>query len=236
MRMLLDLLLPSACVACGGVRGPVCPTCARAAWDPHRRDPTPRPYGLPPVWTADAYEGAMRSLVLAYKQKGCWPAARPLVTALRDTLQAAMADAPRGLGSPLLLVPVPSSAAARRRRGHHHVVSLARRMARTGPLAGVDVVAAPLLRVRRRVADQRLLHAEERQVNLAGSMTCRPVPPRFSGLPCVIVDDVVTTGSTALEAVRALQDAGLPPVAVVALAATERLWSPASLRTARPGP
>jgi predicted amidophosphoribosyltransferase len=83
-------------------------------------------------------------------------------------------------------------------------------------------MAAPLLRVRRRVADQRLLHAEERRANLAGSMTCRPVPPRLSGLSCVVVDDVVTTGSTALEAVRALQDAGLPTLAVVALAATRR--------------
>ena len=223
MRMLLDLLLPTACVVCAGARGPVCARCAATLWQPRRRDPTPRPYGLPPVWTADAYDGPMRSLVLAYKQGGCWPAVPPLVSALRATLGVAIAGTTDGL---VLLVPVPSSAAARRRRGHHHVVALARRTARAGPVAGVELAVAPLLRVRRRVADQRSLHADERRANLAGSMACRPVPPRLAGLSCVVVDDVVTTGSTAVEAVRALREAGLQPVAVVALAATQRRSAP----------
>lgn len=226
MRMLLDLLLPTACVVCAGARGPVCPRCAATSWEPRRRDPTPRPYGLPPVWTADGYEGAMRSLVLAYKQGGCWPAVPPLVSALRTTLLSAIAPTAGVLGPRVLLVPVPSSAAARRRRGHHHVVALARRTARAGPVGGAELVVAPLLRVRRRVADQRSLHADERRSNLAGSMACRPVPPRLVGLPCVVVDDVVTTGSTAGEAVRALREAGLHPVGVIALAATQRRSAP----------
>jgi predicted amidophosphoribosyltransferase len=177
------------------------------------------------VWTADAFEGAMRSLVLAYKQGGCWPAVPLLVTALRAALEAAIADGAGTLGPAVLLVPVPSSAAARRRRGHHHVVALCRRAARAGRIHGVEVSAAPLLRVCRRVADQRSLHADERKANLAGSMSCQPVPAGLRGLPCVVVDDVVTTGSTAAEAVRALRDAGLRPVAVLALAATQRRWA-----------
>lgn len=222
MRMLLDLLLPTSCVVCAGPRGPVCRGCTGLRWDPRRRDPIPRPYGLPPVWTADVYEGAMRSLVLAYKQNGCWPAVPPLVRALTVTSEAAIADRAGTLGPRLLVVPVPSSAAARRRRGHHHVVALARRMARMGPVSGMEPTAVPLLRLRKTVADQRTLHADERRANLAGSMSCRPVPPSLAGLPCIVVDDVVTTGSTAAEAVRALRDAGLQTLAVVALAGTAR--------------
>src|ERR1700712_3265259 len=157
MRMLLDLLLPSACVAWGGARGPVGLACRGAPWDARRRDPTPAPRGLPPVWTADEYDGPMRSLVLAYKQDGCWPALGPLTTALRSAGEAAIVGAAGPRGTRVLLVPVPSSAAARRRRGHHHVVALARRVARAGPVAGVFLVVAPLLRVERRVADQRQL-------------------------------------------------------------------------------
>ena len=160
----------------------------------------------------------MRDLVLAYKRDGCWPAMRPLGTALTDTILSAT----RGRAGPILLVPVPTSAAARRRRGHHHVLALCRRVARGRPLCQAGFRAAPLLVLRRAVADQRGLHADERRRNLEGSMACRSVPGRLAGLPCLIVDDVVTTGSTAAEATRALQAAGFPVLAVVALAATRR--------------
>lgn len=218
LDLVLDLLLPCPCVGCDSGRGPVCRACRSRRWDPQRRDPTPRPPGLPPVWTAAAFAGSMRGLVLAYKQDGCWPTMRPLSTALGDTVLAAT----RGRAGPVLLVPVPSSAAARRRRGHHHVLSLCRRAARLRLLRSAGVSVAPLLVPRRVVADQRGLQAAARSANLAGSMGCRAVPRRLAGLPCVVVDDVVTTGSTALEATRALRSAGFPVLAVVALAATRR--------------
>src|ERR1700712_2240740 len=172
----LDLLLPCPCVACGTEHGPVCRSCRPQRWQPRRRDPTPRPVGLPPVWTADELAGSMRGLVLAYKEDGCWPAMRPLGTALADTVVAATGRR----DGPLLLVPVPSSAAARRRRGHHHVLALCRRAARGDRLARSVTVRA-LLVPTRQVADQRGLHAHERQQNLAGSLRCRPVPSRLAG-------------------------------------------------------
>ena len=218
MRLLLDLLLPCSCVGCGAVRGPVCARCRSGPWQPRRRDPTPRPPGLPPVWAAAAYGDVMGRLVLAYKQEACWPAMRPLADALVLTVLAAAA----GCAEPVLLVPVPTSAAARRRRGHHHVLALCRRSARTpaGRSAGLSV--ASLLVQRRVVSDQRRLGAQDRRRNLAGSMVCRSPSGRVAGRPCVVVDDVVTTGSTAAEASRALREAGFVVLGVAALAATRR--------------
>ena len=228
--LLLDLLLPCPCVACAGDRGPVCRACRVRRWQPERRDPTPRAPGLPPVWTAASFAGPMRGLVLAYKQDGCWPTLGPLSTALSDTVLAAIRsragplELPYGHSGadPVLLVPVPTSTSARRRRGHHHVLSLCRRAARRPELRTAGVVVAPLLVAQRAVADQRGLDAQARGANLAGSMACRPVPPRLAGLRCLVVDDVVTTGSTALEATRVLRAAGFPVVGVVGLAATRR--------------
>lgn len=220
LRLLLDLLLPCSCVGCGGDRGPLCPGCRALRWAATRRDPTPRPTGLPPVWSSAAYEGVMQRLILAYKQDSCWPAMAPLSRALRETALSLplVPGAP-----PPLLVPVPASATARRRRGHHHVLALCRR---TG------LPTAALLVQRRAVADQRGLDAAGRRGNLHGSMGCRRVPRRWVGRPCVVVDDVVTTGSTAAEAARALRAAGFPVIAVVSLAATERLRFPKNLASA----
>ncbi|BEP14691.1 ComF family protein [Acidothermaceae bacterium B102] len=220
MRLLLDLLLPSPCVACGDDRGPVCRSCSVLAWSPGRRDPTPRPPGLPPVWAAAEYGGAMRALVLAYKEHSCWPALGPLSAALAETLLTVPGVGPPD--DPVLLVPVPSSAAARRLRGHHHVLALCRRTGREPGVRAAGLVPAGLLVSRGVVADQAGLTAEARRRNLAGSMACRRVPARLAGRRCVVVDDVVTTGSTAAEATRALREAGFPVVAVACLAATRR--------------
>jgi predicted amidophosphoribosyltransferase len=220
MRLLLDLLLPCPCVACGHDRGPVCRACATQRWSPARRDPVPRPPGLPPVWSAGDYGGALRKLVLAYKEHACWPALRPLSTALADTLLSVRAEVARG--DPVLMVPVPSSPAARRQRGHQHVLALCRRTAHLPVLGAGGVTPAALLVTTRQVADQAGLTADARRRNLAGSMVCRRVPPRLAGRACIVVDDVVTTGSTALEATRALRAAGFPVLGVACLAATRR--------------
>jgi predicted amidophosphoribosyltransferase len=74
----------------------------------------------------------------------------------------------------------------------------------------------PLLVLRRAAADQRGLGRAERLENLRGGMLAR----RAEGIRVVIVDDVVTTGATLLEAARALRAAGAVVVGAATIAAT----------------
>ncbi|GAB3703544.1 hypothetical protein GCM10028815_12600 [Mariniluteicoccus flavus] len=160
---------------------------------------------------ANVYDGPARTLVASAKDGGVWSAAGPLA----DRLALAVGSLVPG---PVVLVPVPSSPAAVRRRGRDAVRHLARLTARR---LGGGVRVVPALAQRRRVADQGGLDSAGRSANLAGSLVAaRWVCGRPMAGPVVVVDDVITTGATVAEAVRALEAAGVEVAGVAAVAAT----------------
>ena len=202
---LLDLVLPRDCAGCSAPGRTLCARCAPAlAGRPVHARPTPAPDGLPPLVAAAAYDGVVRSLLLAHKERGRLALAAPLGQAL------AGAAAVHGRGA--LLVPVPSSSAAVRARGHDHARRLAATAARR---LGARVL--PVLVHARGVEDQSGLDAAARAANLAGALQARRP---LDGLVVVVVDDVVTTGATLAEAARALTAAGATVRGAAVVAAT----------------
>ena len=71
----------------------------------------------------------------------------------------------------------------------------------------------------RAVADQAGLDAAERAANLGGAPAARRP---LDGLPVVVVDYVMTTGATLVEAARALREAGAAVRGCAVVAATRR--------------
>ena len=224
----LDLFLGSRCVGCERPGRMLCPPCramlstrARVAW------PTPVPAGLVPPWATEAYDGAVRALVVGHKDRGQWGHRRVLA----DLLAVAVRGASAGLDPdvPLLLVPVPSRPGAGRQRGYEATSALVRSAAarlRSEPDLHRKIAVAPLL-VSRGAADQAGLDAAGRAANVGRSMHCPSATlartsRRWPRAYVVVCDDVVTTGATAREAQRALESVGLAPVAIAAVAATRR--------------
>lgn len=214
---LLDLAVPGRCGGCGEpVVGALCARCtdslgAQLWGQPRVTRPDPCPPGLPVVVAAAPYAGILRTLVTAYKDED----RRDLLPLLAAVLRRPLAALGRPRGDDLV-VPVPSSRAAVRRRGDSPLLSLARESAGRG-------VVLDALHPVRRVADQAGLGHAARAANLTGAYAVRPsARARLAGRPVLLVDDVVTTGASLVEAARALRAAGAEVEVAVTLAATQR--------------
>jgi predicted amidophosphoribosyltransferase len=121
----------------------------------------------------------------------------------------------------VVLVPVPTSRRSRRTRGCDLADDLARASARLLRRTGVDVVVEQALTHGRDTADQAGLGADARWANVSGAYRPRGTL-RSAGRDVVVVDDIVTTGATLAEAVRALVAAGHRPVGAAVVATTPR--------------
>jgi predicted amidophosphoribosyltransferase len=169
------------------------------------------------VMSAGAYDGLLKALVNAHKERQRLALARPLGRVLASVVADLVPAEP---AVPVVLVPVPSRRAVVRRRGHDPLLRLTRVAAAQLRRQGRDASVAQLLRVVRHTSDQTGLDASARFTNLHGSMRAARAASR--GGAVVVVDDVVTTGSTAREAQRALEAGGTRVAGIAAIAGTRR--------------
>lgn len=198
MGELLDLILPRACGGCGVSGTEWCAHCAAALSGPPIRI---RPRADPgvPCWALAPYSGVARQAVLAAKEHRRADLATPLGAALARGL-----DTLRDTARPLILVPAPSRRVAARRRGGDPVVGAALVAASWLP----DCRPVRILRLRPGVRDSVGLGVSDRQHNLRGRIMVVPHCPGDARFPAnaevVLIDDVLTTGATVTESVRAL--------------------------------
>jgi len=207
---MLDLILPLECGGCGAPSTRWCAGCAAAlavhADEPHviacRIDP-----GVP-VFALGRYNGARRNAIVALKERGRRDLAAPLSGALELGIQRLLDWGI--LAAPLTVVPAPTRRSAARRRGGDPVTRIA--VAAAAPHRSIGV--APVLRTTGLVRDSVGLNSAARERNIAGRVRLSAVPPG----EVLLVDDIITTGATAREAVRVLVAGGARVTAVLALA------------------
>ena len=221
---------PSLCAVCHGWgRGRVCADCLdRFAAPVPRCRRCALPLAAPVavcgtcLTTAPPFDAALAAvdyrppwdrLVTAFKFHG----ALDLAAVFADAIVGA--ECRRAAARPALVLPVPLAAARGRDRGYNQAWELARRVARR-----LDLVAeAELLLRLRETAHQLALPLAERAGNVRGAFAVEPRRrAELRGRHVAVVDDVMTTASTAAEIAGVLKQAGAATVEIWVLARTPR--------------
>ncbi|MFN7919022.1 MAG: ComF family protein [Bryobacteraceae bacterium] len=168
--------------------------------------------GFDAAYTYGGYEGALRRLIHVFKYDGVTTLAEPLGRLLARAL-------PRDIEFDLV-VPAPMHWRRRWSRGFNQAELLAREIGRR-----ISVPVKPALRRGRNTPSQAGLTSAARRRNLAGAFRVSD-PKKVAGKHVLLVDDVLTTGTTAAVCARALKRAGAARVTVLTLArADRRYWT-----------
>ena len=220
----LDVLFPRRCLGCGVPGGFVCADCADAM--PTLEDPFCEICANPGTdgicgWCLDREpeidqirapylylpSSPIHKAIRMLKYRGI----RALAPELADLLIQYMEDSPSRFDC---IVPVVSHPARIRRRGYSQAALIASSM---GKSLDIPVLEDALTRVRNAPSQLSTRSREQRWNNVRDSFASQH---DLSGLVILMIDDLVTTGSTAASAARALKDAGALSVFCLSVART----------------
>jgi ComF family protein len=212
----LNVLVPHTCLSCGSEGSLLCLTCqtglkrvpercyrCQKISDDSRTCQACRSHSqLQHVWVATAYEGAAKDLVWKLKFGGAQAAARQMVRCM---------VLPEQLTPDTLIVHVPTATRRVRSRGYDQARLLAKELARQ--------LHQPHLACLARLGQQQQVGASRRQrvTQLASAFQAKQLSA-LRQARILLVDDVITTGSTLEAAAATLKAAGAKQVDAIVFA------------------
>jgi predicted amidophosphoribosyltransferase len=209
---LADLVLARSCAGCDAAGSVLCADCwAQLTRGVHRHD-------LPDRTTAVAsieYLGIGKSVVIAHKEHG-WNALTPMLgTLLARAVTTITAE-------PVTLVPIPPHARSVARRGTDPLADIVGEAVRALRSIGQSASRASLLTRTRDAGAMKELGREQRRHAVASSFAA-VASSRMNPGQVIVVDDVITTGTTLAEALQTLERAGMYAHGSAAVARTPLL-------------
>lgn len=158
------------------------------------------------------YEGPIRDLIHSYKYNQRTQLRYPLALLTLEGLSGFLAEQ-----VPHVIVPVPLHRSRLRQRGFNQAVLLGKILSRR-----LSLPMLPDTLIRARPTEPQIeLSAAERRINVKGAFTVGR-PDRVEGKRILLLDDVMTTGSTMDECARELKKAGAEMVIAATIARTAR--------------
>lgn len=211
LRWVLDLFYPPKCMLCGRImESSERALCGRCGMELPEYEGAARK--LPYFERCAApffYEPPIREAILRFKFRG--------MRAYADQFAQWMAVSVRDKlpGTYDLISWVPCSRRRRQKRGFDQAELLAKALAR---VLGMEAVRT-LEKIRNNQAQSSTAGAAQRRANVVGVYRAYR-PERFSGKRVLLVDDIITTGSTLSECGKVLRLAGSGDLVCAAIAVT----------------
>lgn len=229
---LFDFVFPKYCVNCRKIGEYICPDCfARISFDVEKICPVcnrnsidskthpgcKNRYTIEGVFASIVYKGMAKRLISAFKYK---PYLSDLQHVLGDLFYEGIIQQEQFnklLENNCIFVPIPLHPEKLRQRGYNQAEILAKDL---GKRFGIPVI--PLLKRVKKTHTQITLKREERMENISGAFEVDKSTTSTTGITSlkhiILVDDVITSGATMLEAGNVLKRNGVSEVWGIALA------------------
>lgn len=182
------------------------------------------------------YRDQLRELIHLLKYERMTSVAGLLGEMLTSAIEQRRGD----LSQPLLVTAVPLYASKLRERGANQAEQIARVVTRKLRQRGWEVQQEyGLLERRRATRSQTELNYKQRRANLRGVFTLAEKHRDLAGQNVLLIDDIVTTSTTARECAKVLRRAGAATVWMAAVARTQwdeiAQWDPKQAGTEATG-
>lgn len=160
-----------------------------------------------PLFSYATYESPMREIIIEYKFRDITSIASDIAQRISDQFEPLVRELKADM-----LIPIPLHKSRESSRGYNQALILANELNKR---MNIPVHEDILHRVKKR-KPQAKLSTPERQKNIESVFQVESLAP--CELTCILVDDVVTTGSTVFEATKELNEHGYKVVAVISIA------------------
>ena len=210
MFSLTEIIFPSRCIGCSRLGISICSEC-RKQWHPHFYQRAINFNGeIFPVFSAIQYSPIASRVLLSAKESQLKAADQLIVNGIVHPLKLFI-----NRYGPATLISIPSRKSANRKRGRNFLQEITAVVA-----LEVDLpYQSPLTHIRK-VRDQSQLNLVDRSENISGAFSVSPdfmsqISAGNTGPKIIVIDDLITTGATLAEAIRALRTAGFTVLGAV---------------------
>jgi predicted amidophosphoribosyltransferase len=207
LKPILQLVYPPNCLICLAPGSSLCFRC-NSNWLTNTKIGQ---INKIPLYFTNYYNADNAKIILAAKENGNKVAKQLLANSIFASLTKAKLDL--NLIGEIALVSIPSSFSSIRKRGRNHIIDLVEQVIGIAMSDEVKLINSPILSITKKIKDQSNLNKSQRILNMSNAYLAKSPESAFKNL--IIIDDLITTGASIQEAIRALSVINLRPVAII---------------------
>ncbi|MFM8824677.1 MAG: ComF family protein [Candidatus Nanopelagicus sp.] len=214
LKSLKELLFPLLCLSCSNTSFWLCPECLKY-WLVQTKQTS---IGPNPIFFKTDYNLRTSAVLLAAKENANSKAIKLLANSISQSITFALQQLQ--VSGEITLITIPSSAAAIRRRGRDHIQELAKEVQIILNANSIKSNLIAPLKPKKNLKDQSGLNSSQRRENTQGMFEVTSCEIPYGSV--FLIDDLVTTGASITEGIRALFEAKITITAAVTACAVGR--------------